>query len=205
VAAITAAADPVVVALTITRADGTSGATGIVLNSSGAVVTNDHVIEHAVTITARIGSTGRTYSGTVVGDNDTEDIALIQLQGASGLQAPKFRDAASLSVGDPVVAVWQPPEQGSPTATTATVTGLDEAIPAIDPDAPSKTLSGVIQMSVPLAPPASGGPLFNANGEVVGVSLAPEPFQPQTGTAGYALPINTALLAVLDIQQGRSK
>jgi S1-C subfamily serine protease len=205
VGAIAAAADPIVVGLTITRATETFGATGIVLNSSGAVVTNDHVIEHALTITARIGSTGRTYSATVVGDSDTEDIALIQLQGASGLQAPKFRDAASLSVGDPVVALWQAPGQGAPTATTATVTALDQAIPAIDPDAPSKTLSGVIQMSVPLTPPASGGPLLNANGEIVGVALAPEPFQPQTGTFGYAVPINTALGAVLGIQQGRSK
>jgi S1-C subfamily serine protease len=62
-----------------------------------------------------------------------------------------------------------------------------------------------MQMSVPLPPPASGGPLLNANGEIVGMALAPEPFQPQTGTAGYAVPINTALGAVLGIQQGRSK
>jgi S1-C subfamily serine protease len=205
VAAIAAAADPVLVGLTITRADGTLTASGIVLNSSGAVVTNDHVIEHALTITARIASTGATYSGTVVGDNDTVDIALIQLQGASGLQAPKLGDATSLSVGDPVVAVWQAPGQGAPAATTATVTALNQTIPAIDPDAPSKILSGVIQTSAPLPPPASGGPLVNAKGEIEGVCLAPEPFQPQTGTAGYALPINTALAAILDIQQGRSK
>ena len=206
VAAIAAAADPVVVGLTITRADGTLAGTGIVLNPSGAVVTNDHVIEHALTITARVGSTGATYSGPVVGDNDTVDVALIQLQGASGLQAPKIGDAASLSVGDPVVAIGRAPGQGAPpAAVTATVTALNQTIPAIDPDAPSKTLSGVIQLSAPLPPAASGGPLLNARGEIVGVVLAPLPFQPQTGTAGYALPINTALAAVQDIQLGRSK
>ena len=204
VAAIAPAVDPVVVSLTITRADGTIGATGVVLNSSGAVVTNDHVIEHALTITGRVGSTGATYSGTVVGDYDTADIALIQLQGASGLAAPRIGDAASLSVGDPVVAFGQAPAQGAPPAAiTATVTALNQTIPAIDPDAPSKTLPGVIQISAPLPAQASGGPLVNARGEVVGVNLAPAPLQPQPGTAGYALPINTALAGVQAIQQGR--
>lgn len=90
--------------------------TGMVINASGLVLTNNHVIDRATKITATAASTGTTYTATVVGYDKTGDIALIQLQHASGLTAAPIGNSSSAKIGDPVVALGNAEGRGALTA-----------------------------------------------------------------------------------------
>ena len=79
--------------------------TGIVLSPDGEVLTNDHVVEGATQITATDSGTGRTYPATVVGYDRKHDIAVLQLQGASGLPTAPLGNSSQVRVGEPVLAI----------------------------------------------------------------------------------------------------
>jgi len=79
--------------------------TGMVLNADGLVLTNNHVIEGSTKVSATLVSTGKTYPATVVGYDKTGDVALIQLQDASGLTTVPIGNSASVKVGNTVVAL----------------------------------------------------------------------------------------------------
>ena len=79
--------------------------TGIVLTSSGVILTNNHVIDGATSISVTVVSTGATYTATVVGDDPTQDVAVLQLQNASGLKTAKLGDSNGVSVGEAVTGV----------------------------------------------------------------------------------------------------
>jgi S1-C subfamily serine protease len=104
--------------------------TGMVINASGLVLTNNHVIDRATKITATAASTGRTYGATVVGYDKTGDIALIQLQNASGLTAVQIGNSSSVKTGNPVVALGNSEGRGALTAKPGRVTGLDQTVTA---------------------------------------------------------------------------
>ena len=107
VGAIATKVDPAVVDINVTfnyqQAEGAG--TGIVLTPNGGILTNNHVIDGATKISVTDVGNGRTYPATVVGYDNTHDIAVLQLQGASGLQAVKLADSSRLSVGEAVVAI----------------------------------------------------------------------------------------------------
>jgi S1-C subfamily serine protease len=209
-AAVAASVDPVVVNITVKRASGAVGAgTGIVLTSNGEVMTNDHVIEGGVSFLCTIAGAGvtRTFTATVLGDDDSHDIALLQLQGASGLQTPVFGTTATVSVAEVVVATGHAPAAGAaPALVPGIVLALDQTIPAVDPDAVSKTLTGLIQIYTSIQPADTGGPVVNAAGEVIGVDVAPTIVPTQSGLpAAYAIPITAALQSAEQIRQGKTR
>jgi S1-C subfamily serine protease len=187
---------------------GAAAGTGMVLTSSGEVLTNNHVVSGASSITAQIAGTGRTYKATVVGTDATHDVAVIRLQGASGLKTVTSGDAAAVRVGDSVVAIGNALGQaGPPTVTSGAVRALNRDITVGDPaSGVSEQLTGLIRTDARLQPGDSGGPLVDRRGRVIGMNTAASfnrRFQ-STAPEGYAIPINTALDIASKIQARQS-
>jgi S1-C subfamily serine protease len=148
--------------------------TGQVMTSSGLVLTNNHVIDGATSIKATDIGNGRTYTAKVVGYDQTDDIAVLQLQGASGLATVSFGDSSQVAVGQSVVALGNAEGKGgTPSVATGTVTGLNQSITASDEGSGnSENLTGMIETNAPIQPGDSGGPLVNSAGQVVGIDTA---------------------------------
>ncbi|MHB8490157.1 MAG: S1C family serine protease [Candidatus Dormibacteria bacterium] len=177
---------------------GAAAGTGIVLTSSGIVLTNNHVVQGEEAISVRITATGATYNAVPIGEDVAHDIAVLQLQGATGLSTAPIGDSSSIHVGDSVTALGNAQGRGgAPAVANGTVTALGQQITASDETGQSiETLSGMIQTNAPIQPGDSGGPLVDSNGQVVGLDTAasggrrgPEPGAVQA----FAIPIDTAL------------
>jgi S1-C subfamily serine protease len=181
--------------------------TGMVITSGGLVLTNNHVIEDATQITATVVSTGRTYDARVVGYDVTGDVALIQMEGVSGLHTVPIGTSAGLKVGQPVVAMGNAEGQSMIVPATGSITGLNQTITASDQGGTitSETLHGMIETNADIVSGDSGGPLANASGQVIGMNTAGNDVQFQTQTAeGFAIPINTALKIADQIDAGQA-
>jgi len=179
--------------------------TGMVLNADGLVLTNNHVIEDSTKITATAVSTGKTYPATVVGYDVTGDVALIQLQDASGLTTVPVGNSSAVRAGDAVVALGNAEGQGSISATAGQVTGLNQTITASNEggSTASETLNGMIQTNADIAPGDSGGPLASPAG-VIGMDTAGNDASSQQAAAGFAIPVNTALSVARQIAAGHT-
>lgn len=182
--------------------------TGIVLTSTGEVLTNNHVIEGATQISVTDVGNGHTYSATVVGTDASADVAVLQLSGASGLVTASVGRSANLVVGDVVTAFGNAGGVGgTPSQSSGAVTALDQQVTASDSlSGASEQLSGMIQTSASLQPGDSGGPLVDSAGRVVGIDTAGSSgFQFQSGSsANFAIPIDTALQIARQIESGQS-
>jgi len=180
--------------------------TGMVINRDGLVLTNNHVIDDSTKITATVAATGRTYPATVVGYDKTGDIALIQLHNASGLTTVPIGNSSSVKVGNAVVALGNAEGRGRVTATAGEVTGLNQTITASEEgsSSASETLSGMIQTDADIVPGDSGGPLASSAG-VIGMDTAGNDVSDQQqASAGFAIPINTALSVARQIAGGQA-
>jgi len=206
--AIAAKVDPSVVdiASTLGYQNGAAAGTGMVLTSSGQVLTNNHVIDGATSLSAQVNGEGRTYNVKVIGSDSTHDIALLQLVGATGLTPITVGEPSRVAVGDQVVALGNALGRGGPPAVEAGfVTGVDQSITAGDPaTGTAEELTGLIQVDAALRPGDSGGPLVDATGKVIGLDTAaavPSRYQP-VSDAGFAIPIDDALSVVEQIRSG---
>ena len=180
--------------------------TGMVLNTDGLVLTNNHVIEDSTKITATVISTGKTYQARVVGYDQTGDVALIQLQNASGLTTVPIGNSSSVKAGNAVVAMGNAEGQGKITATAGHITALNQTITASDEAASTstETLHGMIQTNANIVPGDSGGALASSVG-VIGMDTAGDDSGDQQGpAAGFAIPINTALSVARQIAAGHA-
>ena len=180
--------------------------TGMVINANGLVLTNNHVIEGSTAITATVPSTGKSYQARVVGYDVTGDIALIQLQHASGLTTVPIGNSSSARAGDAVVALGNAKGQGKITAAAGHVTALNATITASDEagSTNSETLHGMIQTNADIQPGDSGGPLAGTAG-VIGMDTAGSASGDMQGpAAGFAIPINTALSVARQIAAGHA-
>jgi S1-C subfamily serine protease len=187
----------------------TSEGTGIVLSSTGEVLTNNHVIEGATSIKAIDIGNGKTYTATVVGYDASHDVAVIQLQNASGLTTASLGDSSSVQTGDSVTALGNAEGKGgTPSVATGTVTGLNQSITASDElSNVSEQLTGLIETNAPIQPGDSGGPLVNSYGQVIGMDTAASSnyqFQGQSSTAtqAYSIPIDEAQSIAKQIEAG---
>ena len=205
---IAAAVDPALVDINVTLGyqSGQAAATGIVLNSSGLVLTNNHVVNGATSLSATDVGNGQTYPATVLGYDSSHDIALIQLNGASGLKTAQLGDSSQAAVGDAVVALGNAGGVGgTPSAAGGSLVALDQQITAGDESSgSSEQLTGMIETNADIQPGDSGGPLVNASGQVIGVDSAGgtsgNAFSASQSTQGFAVPVNTALAIVNQIQ-----
>jgi S1-C subfamily serine protease len=181
--------------------------TGMVLTSSGEVLTNNHVIRGSTTVQVSVPATGHRYSATVVGYDVKADIAVLQLKGASGLQTVTLGDSSRLARGQSVTAVGNAGGAGgAPAVTKGTITALGQTITASDADGIAEQLSGLIETNAALQPGDSGGPLVDSAGRIVGMDTAASSgfsFQPGSN-GGYAIPINRAVRIARLIVAGRS-
>jgi S1-C subfamily serine protease len=200
---------PAIVNIASTLSNGTQTAgSGVVISSSGLVLTNNHVINGASRVDVEIGVTGETHQAEVLGYDAGDDVALIQLDHASGMQTVKTADSSSVSRNDAVIAIGNALGRfGEPSVVTGTVTALHQGITAGD-GAEQETLSDMIRIAAAIQPGDSGGALLNLDGEVIGINTAADTgsgfsrFGSQAGTTGFAIPIERALAIAHQIRTG---
>jgi S1-C subfamily serine protease len=183
----------------------------MILTSNGLILTNNHVVEDAATLSVRDVATNATYVGQVVGYDLSEDVALIQLENASGLTTVKTANSDNVTRGEDIVGIGNAGGVGgTPSSVPGTVVALAQAITAGDETNPagSEHLSGLIEVNAAIEPGDSGGPLVNDKGKVVGMDTAGSDLNGGFGfigsgngaNRGYAIPINTALSIVTAIR-----
>ncbi|MHB8643462.1 MAG: S1C family serine protease [Gaiellaceae bacterium] len=182
----------VVVKTNLGYQNSSAAGTGIVLTSSGKILTNNHVIRGATTIRVVIPSSGRTYIARVVGYDVTADIALLKVN-ASNLRPAQLGTSSSLQLGSSVTALGNAGGTGSIVSASGTITALGQAIDVSDDQGGSEHLTGLIKTDAALQPGDSGGPLVNSAGRVIGIDTAASSrIVFGGGSEGYAIPINTA-------------
>jgi S1-C subfamily serine protease len=212
---IAAKVDPglVDVVTTLGYQGGKAAGTGMVLTSTGEVLTNNHVINGATSIKATDVGNGRTYTAKVVGYDKSHDVAVLQLQNASGLQTVTLSSAGP-QAGQKVVALGNAlGKGGTPSVVSGRITGLGQSITASDEGAgDAEQLTGMIGHNAPIQPGDSGGPLVNTEGEVIGMNTAAsdssasgspsQSGQAQTATQAFAIPITRASSIAGQIEAG---
>jgi S1-C subfamily serine protease len=209
VASIAAKVDPALVEINSTfsyqQAEGAG--TGIVLTSTGEILTNNHVVDGATKISVTDVGNGKTYSASVVGYDSTHDIAVIQLQGASGLATAKFANSSNLAVGESVVAIGNAGGTGgTPTSAGGSITALNQSVTASDDlDGTSEQLTGMIEVNADVQAGDSGGSLVNNAGEVIGMDTAGSAasFAISSNVQGFAIPIDQAISTAAAIESGQ--
>jgi S1-C subfamily serine protease len=187
----------------------TAAGTGIVLTSSGEVLTNNHVIDGATAIKVRDVGNSRVYTASVTGYDAAHDVAVLRLNGASGLATADLGNSSAVKTGQKVVAMGNAGgKNGAPSVATGRVTGLDESITASDESSgSSEQLQGLIRTNAGIEPGDSGGPLINTHGQVIGVNTAASAtsgnqLSSATTTQAFTIPINDALSIARRIDAG---
>ena len=208
--AVAAAVDPglVDVVATLGYQNAISEGTGMVLTSSGEVLTNNHVIDGATSVKVTDVGNGRTYPATVAGYDMAGDIAVLQAQGASGLKTITPGISSKVTIGEAALALGNAEGKGgTPSVATGTVTGLNQSITATNAaDSTSEQLTGLIRTNVPLQSGDSGGPLVSTGGTLIGMdTAASSAYQFQSGTGeAFAIPISQAASVAGQIEAGRA-
>ncbi|HVD02062.1 MAG TPA: trypsin-like peptidase domain-containing protein [Candidatus Dormibacteraeota bacterium] len=174
---------------------------GIVYDTNGDIVTNNHVVEGATAFTVK-ASDGASYSASLVGTYPANDLAVLHVANA-GLKPAKFADSAAIKVGEVVLAI------GSPFGLSGTVTdGIVSALGRTQSEGNNGvTLSDLVQTSAPINPGNSGGALVDLNGEVVGIpTLAGSDSQGRQSSTGigFAIPSVQVTTAAHQIVTGGS-
>ncbi|HEY7397089.1 MAG TPA: trypsin-like peptidase domain-containing protein [Gaiellaceae bacterium] len=185
--------------------DGAAAGSGMVLTSSGTVLTNNHVIAGATTIKVVVPGTGHRYTAQVVGYDRTADVAVLRLKGASNLKTISV-DTSTPSVGEAVKAVGNAGGTGSLTTAPGSVIGLNRSIVASDEQGSSEQLVGLIETNAAVQPGDSGGPLLTRAGRVIGMDTAASANSQFAANASdaYAIPIGKALTIAGKIVTGHS-
>jgi S1-C subfamily serine protease len=181
----------------------------MILTANGEILTNNHVIDGATKITVTVIDTGKSYTAKVVGTDPTDDVAVIQLQNASGLKPITTAKASTVSIGDPVVAVGNAGGRGgTPSVAAGSVVALNQTITATDDNgANAERLTDLIQVDAAIEAGDSGGPLANASGDVIGMDSAAEVSGARfrsDSTAGYAITIEKAISVAQQIESGKA-
>jgi len=197
----------VVVNTKLSYQGGAGAGTGIVLTSSGEVLTNNHVIRGATSVQVVVPGTTHTYSGKVVGYDVSADVAVIQLSGASNLKTVSLGDSSKVTVGQAVKALGNAGGTGTLTSATGTVAGIGKSITISDDQGGTEQLAGMIETNAALQPGDSGGPLLNSSGRVIGMDTAASTsfgFRAAAASVSYAIPINTATLIAKEIESAKA-
>jgi putative serine protease PepD len=231
VSGVAQAVSPSIVEIGATSSAGQSTGSGVIITADGEVITNNHVVSGADTVKVKL-SDGKTYTAKVVGTDPDKDLALIKLQGATGLKAASLGDSSKVKVGDEVVAIGSP-EGLTGTVTSGIVSALNRDVTvAKDQDqgrqqqqdggwpfefggrqfngdtGDSKTTYKAIQTDASLNPGNSGGALINMNGEIIGINSAMYSPSSATGSTagsvglGFAIPIDTVKADLDDLRSG---
>uniref|UniRef100_UPI0028E41098 S1C family serine protease n=1 Tax=uncultured Cellulomonas sp. TaxID=189682 RepID=UPI0028E41098 len=169
-----------------------SQGSGVIIDDSGHIVTNNHVVAGAdgdvqVTLTD-----GRIFDATIVGTDATTDLAVIQLEDApDDLEAAALGDSSEVVVGQPVMAVGNPLGLAS-TVTTGIVSAVDRPVSTSGDNTSEATITNAIQIDAAVNPGNSGGPLFDAAGRVIGINSSIATLSSESGSIGlgFAIPVD---------------
>ena len=183
---------------------GAAAGTGMVLTSSGEVLTNNHVIRGATSIRVVIPGTKHAYTAKVVGYDVADDVAILKAAGASHLRTVSTAASAKLKLGQAVRAVGNANGNGRLVSARGKITGLRRAITVGDETGGSASLAGLIETSAALQPGDSGGPLLDASGKVIGMDTAASTGFVSTAADSYAIPISRALSVANQIVAGHA-
>lgn len=206
-AAIACVVDPSVVKVSTTSAyelgNGMNG-TGVVIGKTGEVLTNNHVVLGAASVDVTVAD-GKRHTATVLGTDIANDLAVLRLADADGLPPARLGDSADVDVGERVYAIGN---AGGNCRTPKLTSGSVEVLGASTVvqhllNGDSLQLDGLIQTSTPLEHGVSGGPLVNADGEVIGI-LAAGYRESASDYDGFAIPINRARAVAAQVLSGRS-
>ena len=169
-----------VVYISAQTGQGTATGSGFVVSTDGKIITNEHVVDGATSVTVKIGTDGKEQAAQVLGADASKDLALLKVDtGSTKLHALSFGDSSNLQVGDNVYAIGNPYGLDH-TLTSGIVSALNRDI-----QAPSgATIPGAIQTDAALNPGNSGGPLLDADGKVVGVNSQIASSGSSSGEAG---------------------
>src|SRR3954469_1210023 len=160
--------------------------TGFVYDSKGNIITNQHVVDSATSVTVKF-SDGTSSKGTVVGSDPSTDLAVVHVNAPASKLAPlTLADSSNVAVGDGVVAIGNPFGLDG-TVTTGIVSALNREISAPD----NTPIEGSIQTDAAINHGNSGGPLFNLQGEVIGVTAQIQSDSGGNDGVGFAIPSNT--------------
>jgi S1-C subfamily serine protease len=182
------------------KEQGTATGSGFVLDRSGDILTNAHVVDGAKRVTVRFGGTGSETPATVKGVDNSNDLAVLKVDPSKvSLHPVPLGDSGSVQVGDPVVAIGNP-FGFDRTVTSGIVSALQRHITGPD----GFTIDHVIQTDAAINPGNSGGPLIDAHGRVIGINS-----QIATGGngdanvgIGFAIPIATAKKELSTLEHG---
>ena len=191
----------------------TAEGTGMIISSSGLVLTNNHVIDEATAVRATLvdpaHNSSQSYSAQVVGYDATDDVALLQLQSASGLPTVTFGNSSQVRLGTQVLALGNAEGQGGAKAAAGIINALNRSIQASDEGSNStEDLNHMLQTNAPIKQGDSGGALANNAGQVIGMITAANTSTSSQigssgGTLGFAIPINSALTIARQIASGQ--
>ena len=191
---------PAVVQIRARGQNGGGVGSGVVIDRSGHILTNYHVVQGAVTLVVELPD-GTTAAAELIGSDPGNDLAVIRADlPAASLVPATFGDSDAVRVGEPVFAIGNPFELDF-TVTSGIISGIDrESQQRLN----GRSIRGVLQTDAAVNPGNSGGPLFNAAGEVIGINTAVENPVGQNFFVGvgYAVPSNIALRFIPDLIAG---
>ncbi len=191
---------------TLRYQDESAEGTGMILSPTGLVLTNNHVIDGATSVVVTLARSGAKYQARVVGYDNADDIALLQITGAPALTSVSFGNSAQVSLGTPVLALGNAEGRGGVTPARGVIDGLNRSIQASDEGSgTTEDLNHMLQTNAGIQQGDSGGALVNNAGQVIGmITAANTGTGPSAGTAGFAIPIDTALAIARQIAAGHA-
>ena len=180
--------------------NGQAAGTGMIISSTGEILTNNHVVTGSTSINVTVQGRSQDYSAHVVGVDVSHDVAVIQIdQNVSSLPTVSFANTSSLQVGQEVTAMGNALGRGgAPHVEQGHITALDQTITASEGGGSAETLDGLIETDAPIYEGDSGGALLNSSGQVIGMITAGQAqgFRSSASSVGYAIASNTALSVV---------
>ena len=211
------AALPTVVQVSVDSYQGKSVGSGVILSADGLILTNNHVISDAAGGNGQITITfnnGKTAQAAIVGTDSGSDLAVIKAQNVNGLPTAVLGDSDKVQVGDTVVAIGSPDGLQS-TVTSGIVSALNRQVTVSSQSSDrfsggSQVTYKAIQTDASLNPGNSGGPLLNANGQVIGINSAiyspTSSYNSQGGSVGlgFSIPINQVKTMLGKLEAGQT-
>jgi S1-C subfamily serine protease len=187
-------------------ANSAAAGSGMILTSSGEVLTNNHVIRGATQIRVRVPATGRTYSARVLGYSVPADVALLKLRRATDLVTVSVGNSSTVELGDDVTAVGNAGGTGRLTTREGAITGIGRTITVNDGQGNRARLTHLLETDAGVAPGDSGGAVLDSAGRVIGMTAAAsfELGSRTTSSEGYAIPIDRVVSISRQIERRAS-
>lgn len=179
-----------------------SAGTGIIVSENGYILTNKHVVEGSSDISV-VTNDGNSYDNVeIIATDPLSDIAILKISNAKGLKAAELGDSKVLNIGQQVIAIGNALGEYDGTVTSGIISGVGRTVNASSDDGTTKeTLTDMIQTDAAINSGNSGGPLVNAQGQVVGVNTA---VASEAQGIGFAIPISSVKGILKSIAEGKT-